>query len=87
MVLATNCAENLDTVILGRCNETYLFPHLNAECRFDFQVHYFHVLVRNMELNHGRENRTLSHHLKRLFVITQEEEFWVNIYRDFMNTE
>jgi len=86
MVLATNRAEDLDTAILDRCDETLLFPRPDAECRFKLHSLYFNAFVGDMERKHNARSKMLSSKLKEFFH-RKEDKFKVNVDDDVMDAK
>ena len=61
LVLATNRAEDLDSAVLDRCDESIFFPLPNAECRKNLISLYFDLHFRKfMETNNLRASTLKS---------------------------
>lgn len=85
MILATNRAEDLDSAILDRCDESLLFPLPDSACRKALLTDYFLQYIRPMEnIIHEPCHRVLAN-IKNLFIV--EDRFRAVVEKDVMNEE
>ena len=85
MILATNRAEDLDSAILDRCDESLLFPLPDSACRKALLTDYFLEYIRPMEnIIHEPCYRVLAN-VKKLFIT--EDRFRAVVDKDVMNEE